>query len=56
MYSPMVQRHIAIARVRPELAVAGTEVHMEITLNHSWQSVKAHVTKMPFYNPPHKTA
>ena len=56
MYSPMVQRHIAIARVRPELAVVGTEVHMEITLNHSWQSVNAHVTKMPFYNPPHKTA
>lgn len=56
MYSPMVQRHIALARVRPEMAAIGTEVNMEYTLNHAWHSVKGHVTKLPFYNPPHKTA
>ena len=56
MYSPMVQRHIAIARVRPELASPGTAANMEVTLNHEWQSVKVHVTRMPFYNPAHKTA
>ncbi|MBK5268620.1 MAG: aminomethyltransferase family protein [Acidimicrobiia bacterium] len=56
MYSPMVQRHIAIARVQPELAVPGNQVNMEVTINHTWQQVKAQTTRMPFYNPPHKTA
>ena len=31
MYSPILQRHIAIARVRPELAAAGTPVRLEMT-------------------------
>lgn len=56
MYSPMVQRHIAIARVLPGLAAPGNQVNMEVTINHAWQQVKAQTTRMPFYNPPHKTA
>ena len=56
MYSPMMQRHIGIARVRPELSAAGTEVTLEVTINHEWQSVKAHVAGLPFYNPPRKLA
>ena len=28
-YSPVLQRHIGIARVRPDLAAPGTELHME---------------------------
>ncbi len=56
MYSPMMQRHIAIARVRPELSSVGSEVDYEVTINHELRYVKASVTKMPFYNPPHKTA
>ena len=56
MYSPMVQRHIAIARVLPELSTPGHHVNLEVTINHKWQQVKATTTRMPFYNPPHKTA
>ena len=56
MYSPMVQRHIAIAQVRPELAALGTEVSFEVTIDHHLDYVKARVTRMPFYDPPHKTA
>ena len=56
MYSPMVQRHIAIAQVRPELAALGTEVSFEVTIDHHLDYVKARVTRMPFYNPPRKTA
>ncbi len=56
MYSPMVQRHIAIARVQPELVAPGNQLNMEVTINHTWQQVKAQTTRMPFYNPPHKTA
>jgi aminomethyltransferase len=56
MYSPMMQRHIAIARVEPALSSIGSEVDYEVTINHQLQYVKASVTRMPFYDPPHKTA
>lgn len=56
MYSPMMQRHIAIARILPGLADPGNQVAMEVTINHEWQQVKAETTNMPFYKPPHKTA
>jgi aminomethyltransferase len=56
MYSPMVQRHIAIAQVSPEFSALGSEVDFEVTIDHVLHYIKAVVTKMPFYNPPHKTA
>lgn len=56
MYSPMLQRHIAIAAVRPDLAELGTRVNLEVTLNHRYQKVPATVARMPFYNPERKTA
>ena len=56
MYSPMLQRHIAMARVRPELATSGSKVNLELTINHQYETVAAHVTRLPFFNPPRKTA
>lgn len=56
MYSPMVQRHIAIAQVVPHLSAIGSEVEYEVTIDHELRYVKAAVTKMPFYEPAHKTA
>jgi aminomethyltransferase len=56
MYSPMLQRHIAIARVRPDLATPGTRVDLEVTVNHRYRRVGARVARMPLYNPAHKTA
>ncbi len=56
MYSPMLQRHIALARVRPELAEPGTELNLEFTINHRYVQVGAHVAKLPLYNPERKTA
>jgi aminomethyltransferase len=56
MYSPMLQRHIAMARVRPDLAKAGSRVNLELTINHQYETVAAHVTRLPFFNPPRKTA
>jgi len=52
----MVQRHIAIAQVVPRLSTVGSEVEYEVTIDHELLYVKAAVTKMPFYNPAHKTA
>jgi aminomethyltransferase len=56
MYSPVLQRHIALARVRPDLARAGTRVHLEFTVDHRYQQVAAHVGRLPFFNPERKTA
>ena len=56
MYSPMLQRHIAMARVRPDLAASGTRVNLELTINHHYETVAAEVTRLPFFNPPRKTA
>jgi glycine cleavage system aminomethyltransferase T len=56
MYSPVLQRHIGMARVRPELAKAGTRVHVELTVNHETVTVAAETGRMPFFNPERKTA
>jgi aminomethyltransferase len=56
MYSPVLQRHIGLARVRPDLAAPGSEVHMELALNHSNTTVLARTAKLPPFNPPRKAA
>jgi aminomethyltransferase len=56
MYSPVLQRHIAIARVKPELAAKGTTVHVEMTADHEYLSVPAVTARLPLYNTPRKTS
>lgn len=56
VYSPMLQRHIGIARIKPEHAKTGTRVGLEVTIDHRYEVVDSHVTRLPFYNPPRKTA
>ncbi len=51
MYSPMLQRHIALARVRPDLATPGIEVRLEIDVNHRYEYVTARTARLPLYNP-----
>lgn len=56
MYSPVLQRHIGIARVRPDLAEPDTPLRVETTILHSTQVVRARTTSMPFFNPERKAA
>ncbi|HJW74612.1 MAG TPA: aminomethyltransferase family protein [Thermoleophilia bacterium] len=56
MYSPMLQRHIAIARVRPSFAKPSTRVKLEFTVDHRYERVAAHVARLPLYDPERKTA
>jgi aminomethyltransferase len=56
MYSPVLQRHIAMARVHPDQAAVGNTVHVELTINHEYQMVRADVARMPLFNPTRKTA
>jgi aminomethyltransferase len=52
----MLQRHIGIARIRPEHAKLGTRVGLEVTIDHRYEVVDSYVSRMPFYNPARKTA
>ena len=56
MYSPILQRHIALTRVRPELAAPGTPVRLEIDVNHRYEYVAARTARLPLYAPARKTA
>jgi aminomethyltransferase len=56
MYSPVLQRHIAIARVVPALSALGSTVQLELTLNHEYRTVAAQVARLPLFNPERKTA
>ncbi len=56
MYSPILQQHIALARVRPDLAKPGTRVSLEFTVDHHYEQVAAHVARLPLYSPERKTA
>jgi aminomethyltransferase len=56
MYSPVLQRHIALARVRPDLGTVGSRVNVELTINHQYRTVAAEVAKPPLFNPERKTA
>jgi aminomethyltransferase len=56
MYSPILQRHIAIARVRPDLAAVGSRVNLELTIEHEYRTVAADVARLPLFNPKRKTA
>ncbi len=55
-YSPVLQRHIGLARVRPGLADPGTVLHMETTLHHGTHMVAVTTAPLPFFNPARKTA
>ncbi|HEY5662618.1 MAG TPA: aminomethyltransferase family protein [Ilumatobacter sp.] len=56
MYSPVLQRHIALARLRPDLAVPGAAVNLEFTINHRYVKVAAHAVSTPFFTPARKTS
>jgi aminomethyltransferase len=56
MYSPVLQRHIGLARVRPALAAPGSEVRMEVAIAHHNTTVQARTAKLPLFNPARKTA
>ena len=54
MYSPILQRHICLARVPPQLSKPGTTVQVEVTIDHYNYAVDATVSKLPFFDPPRR--
>ncbi len=56
LYSPVLQRHVGIARVPVASATPGSRVNLEIPINHRYVHVAAHTARLPHYNPQRKTA
>jgi aminomethyltransferase len=56
MYSPMLQRHIALARVPLDRSTPGSRVKLELAVNHQYQYFDAYVTRTPLFNPQRRTA
>jgi aminomethyltransferase len=54
MYSPVLQRHIGLARARPDMAKSGTPLGMELAINHQNTTVKATTCRLPHFNPARK--
>jgi len=56
VYSPLLQRHIGIARIRPEHSSPGTQVGLEVTIDHRYEVIDSEVRPLPFFDPERKTA
>jgi len=50
-WSPLLKKYIALAHLQKPYYEAGTEVRMEITVEHHRQYAPARVVKLPFYEP-----
>lgn len=56
MYSPMLQRHIALARVPLDRLAEGSHVKLEAGVRHRYEYFDATVSKLPLFNPQRRTA
>jgi aminomethyltransferase len=55
-WSPVLKKMIALASVERAHSQLDTKLQMEITIEAVRQKVAAKVVKIPFFNPPRKTA
>jgi aminomethyltransferase len=55
-WSPVLKKMIALGSVETEHSQIGTKLQLEITIEAIHQKVTARVVKLPFFNPPRKTA
>lgn len=55
-FSPVLKKYIALGQVRRAYATPGTQLEIEVTVEHVRQKARAVVVTLPFFNPPHKKA
>ena len=55
-WSPILKQYIAIAHLRDPSARPGTDLMMEVTVEHQRRHARARVVELPFFNPPRKRA
>ena len=55
-WSPLLKKYIALAHLRGSWAKPGTQLEMEITVEHRRKRARVTVVKKPFFDPPRKRA
>jgi aminomethyltransferase len=50
-WSPLLKKYIALAHLQRPYYEVGTNVRMEVTVEHHRQHAPAKVVKLPFYEP-----
>ena len=55
-WSPLLKRYLALAHLRMPHYQPGTEVRMEVTVEHRRKQANARVVRLPFFDPPRKRA
>jgi aminomethyltransferase len=55
-WSPLLKKYIALAHVESANAAPGTELEMEVTVEHHRKRALARVTRLPFFEPERKKA
>lgn len=53
-WSPLLKKYIALAHLQSRYAGIGTELHMEVTVEHHRKRAKARVVETPFFDPERK--
>ena len=53
-WSPVLKKYIALAHLHARHAEPGTELEMEVTVEHQRKRARARVVKKPFFNPERK--
>jgi aminomethyltransferase len=53
-WSPLLKRYLALGHVSAEHATPGTQLDLEITVEHRRNRANATVRKLPFFDPPRK--
>ncbi len=55
-WSPILKKNIALATIEKKYDKIGSELQIEVTVEHKKHTVSAIVSKSQFYNPEHKTS
>ena len=55
-FSPILKRYIAIATIKPEFAAIGTDILIQMSVEHTPLPIAAQVVKKPFFDPKRKKA
>jgi aminomethyltransferase len=55
-WSPLLKRYLTLAHLRAAWAKPGTELDMEMTVEHRRKRAAARVVKKPFFDPERKKA
>lgn len=53
-WSPALKKYLALATLEKKWLAAGTQVEIDVTIDHRQKRVDATVVKLPFFDPPRK--